>query len=190
MPEKFRGTPRAGCRSQLAFSQVHRLDPGFECQAERSETAVRIDAVAVELARSAGGEDEDRALKEDEPERIVSAGQLWPHREDARDMPGVREDADGGRVIVERYGEAESLLGQNLDHKSRRAWAAARGAPDLVVVGLVTKGAAERVLRQRQAKVLQGGHCAGGARGLDIGRVLVHSAAGADGAGHCQKVVA
>ena len=66
--------PRAD--AELALGQVDELDAGIERQAERAEAAVGIDAVAVELAGSAGGEDEHRALEEDEAEGVVATGLL------------------------------------------------------------------------------------------------------------------
>ena len=58
------------------------------------------------------------------------------------------------------------------------------------MVGLVAQRPAERVLRQRQAEILQRGHRPRRADRLDIGGVLVHRPAGPDRARHRLEVVA
>ena len=104
--------------------------------------------------------------------------------------PRLDENAHAGRVVEDRDIEPDRLPGQHLDHEARGARTAARGAADLVMVGLIAQHAAETVLRDRQSHELQGRERARRADRLDIGGVLVHRAAGAERLGQSAKVVA
>ncbi len=113
-----------------------------------------IDAVAIKLAGAAGGEDKPVAEEDDEPERIVGSASARTNRDEA-DCAARRtfadEDAHANRAVDDGNGEPRRLLGERLDHQSRSARPATRGAARLVVVGLVAQRAAEAVQGDRQA---------------------------------------
>ena len=150
-----------GSDAELAFGQIHEFDPGFESETERTEAAVRIDAITVELTGTASSEDEDRARKEHKAEGLPGRrpGRTARTPRPRRDGPShLGQDLHNGGVVEERDVEADLLLGQHLHHQPRGSRPAARGPSDLVVVGPVAQRAAERVLGQRQAEILQRGH--------------------------------
>ena len=190
MPERFQGKPsRRRADAELALGQVDELDAGVEREAERAEAAVGIDAVAVELAGSTGGKDEDRRSEERRGRRDCPAVRAWANRQDAADparrAPRLGQDLHGRRVVEDRDAEADRLLGQHLHHQPRGARAAAGGAADLVVVGLVAQRAAERGPAAAAGRDTAARPCARErADRLDVGGVLVHRAAGADRARH------
>ncbi|MNV52193.1 hypothetical protein D3C71_1442740 [compost metagenome] len=86
--------------------------------------------------------------------------------------------------------QTDRFIRKHLDHQPRCAGAATGRPADFVVVGLISQRPAQRVLRQGQPEELQGGHHARRSHRLDIGGILIHGAAAADGARHCLEVVA
>ena len=88
MPDRFQGKPsRARADAELALRQVDRLDPRLQRQAERAEAMLGIDAVAIEFAGAAGGENQRVAEEDDEPERIVGGAGARADRDEADCAP-------------------------------------------------------------------------------------------------------
>ena len=69
--------------AELALGQVDGLEPGLEREAERTEAVSGIDAVAIEFARAAGGDDERVAEKDGEAQRIFLGPVLRAHGQEA-----------------------------------------------------------------------------------------------------------
>ncbi|MNT37667.1 hypothetical protein D3C72_1738140 [compost metagenome] len=116
------------------------------------------------------------------------------HGEDADDPSFVIQTFgqyfDDGGMIVKRDIQTDRFIRKHLDHQPRCPRTATGRAADFVVVGLISQRPTQRVLRQGQSEELQRGHHARGADRLDIGGILIHGAAAADGARHCLEVVA
>ncbi len=152
-----------------------------------------IDAVAIEFAGAAGGQNQRVAEEDDEPERIVGGAGARADRDEADGAPRRAlgdENAHADRAVDHGNGEPRRLLGERLDHQPRGSRPAAGGAARLVMVGLVAQRGAEAVLGDRQSHELQRGERPQRPDRLDIGGVLVHRAAGAERGGERVKIVA
>ena len=183
--------PLAPCAdAELAFRQVDEVQPRLKRKAERAEAAVRENAVAVKLPRTAGGKHDHRRAEKRQAPGVRLGPVLRAHGQDAVGAVRAVDDPHARGLVEDRDAQPDRLLRQNLHHQARGARPAACGAAGFVMVGLVAQRPAIGILRQRQAEILQGRHGAARPDRLDIGGILIHRAAGTDGAGHSAVIVA
>src|SRR5574337_2162078 len=97
---------------ELTLGQINGLDSRLEREAEGAETLVRIDAVAVEFSRAAGGDDDLARGEEHEAERIVFAAAGRAHDEKAAGAPRrsrLDEQLDADRPVDDRDAKPDRL---------------------------------------------------------------------------------
>ena len=135
--------------------------------------------------------DHQRAEQEERETLRIGRAFLAGHKGEQTDrapVPFQQFRSDG--AVHEGHAQTRRLLGQHFHHQPRGAWSAARRAARLVVIGLVSQRGAVAVERDRQAHELQRGESGQGADRLDIGGVLIHRAARAQGFGKRVEIIA
>jgi len=186
-----KGIPRRA-DAELALRQVAELDSRFQRESESTMAMVRIDTVAVKLARATRRDDKGFALQENEAEVVALLVAVQSdHPAHALGFAAAfLDDANATAPRQDARAERERFLEEHLDHELGRARPATRGPSRLVMVGLVTQDRAPVVERQGQAQVLQTANGVDRPHRLDIGRGKVHRAARAQSLRILDEVVA
>jgi len=99
-----------------------------------------IDAIAIELARATGRDDDRGRKKCGQAKRVFGSTPFGRHRQHADGawlVAGRDQKSDASRVVEDWDVETDCLASQYLDHKPGSSGTATRGATNLVVIGLV-----------------------------------------------------